>query len=58
MTPKPPSLLVGPQQAAQLLAVSESTIFRLIRRGKLKAIRVGRQWRIDRRDLKTGAAFN
>ena len=45
---------VGPLKAAQLMDVSESTILRQIRAGKLKAVRMGRQWRIEIRDLRKG----
>ena len=46
---------VGPQTAAILMAVSESTILRLIRAGKLPAVRIGRQWRILISDLRKGS---
>ncbi len=35
------------------LRVNARTIYRLIRTGELPAVRVGRQWRIRRRDLDT-----
>lgn len=47
--------LVGPKAAAALCDVSESTIKRLIKTGKLKAVRVGRQWRILVSDLRRGS---
>jgi excisionase family DNA binding protein len=46
---------VGPTKAARLLDVSESTIRRLIKSGKLKATRYGRQWRILLSDLRQGS---
>ena len=49
---------VTPRRAAQLVDGSESTILRLIRSGKLKAIRLGRQWRILLSDLRKGTADN
>ncbi len=33
------------------LRVNARTVYRLIRTGELPAVRVGRQWRIRRRDL-------
>lgn len=45
---------VGPRKAAAIVDVSESTIKRAIRAGKLPAIRVGRQWRIKISDLQRG----
>lgn len=45
---------VSPQKAAKILDVSESTIKRQIYAGTLKAIRVGRQWRILLSELRTG----
>ena len=45
-----PSLLrVG--EVASLLQVSGNTVTRLIRQGKIPAIRVGRCWRIPRDDM-------
>ncbi len=37
-----------PEQVAQQLLVSPRTVLRLIERGELRAIRVGRQWRIPK----------
>jgi len=55
VTPAPKAEAVSPQRAAVLLSVGASTILRLIRNGKLRAIRVGRQWRIKLADLQKGA---
>lgn len=52
--PKARAEAVSPQRAAEILAVSEATIRRLIKAGRLKAIRVGRQWRIALPDLRRG----
>ncbi len=38
-------------QAAQFLDVSNSTVYRFLDQGKLRAFKVGRQWRFRRRDL-------
>jgi excisionase family DNA binding protein len=56
MTPSSRAEAVSPQKAAALMDVSESTILRLIRSGKLKATRIGRQWRIAIVDLRRGTA--
>lgn len=56
MTPQIRPEAVGPRKAAAILDVSEATILRLIRSGQLKAIRVGKLWRIALNDLKKGSA--
>jgi excisionase family DNA binding protein len=56
MTPPAKPETVSPQRAAVLMAVSESTVLRLIRARKLKAIRFGRQWRIKISDLRRGTS--
>lgn len=40
--------LLDSRQAARLLNVSERTVTRLCSRGKIRARRVGRLWRINR----------
>lgn len=40
-----------PRELAELLRVSESTIRRMIRRGTLQAVAVGRQHRVPRSEL-------
>lgn len=40
--------LLDSKQAARLLNVSERTVTRLCNRGKIRARRVGRLWRINR----------
>lgn len=54
MTDTPKAEAVGPRKAAALMDVSEATILRLIRAGKLRATRIGKQWRIAIVDLKRG----
>lgn len=58
--PPPPRVkareAVGPADAATLMDVSESTIYRLIRSGRLKATRIGAQWRILIIDLRRGSS--
>ena len=39
------------EQAAEICQVSAKTIRRWIARGDLHAVKLGRQWRIHRRDL-------
>ncbi|WP_370026448.1 helix-turn-helix domain-containing protein [Planotetraspora sp. GP83] len=39
------------EQAARLLSVSKMTVYRLVHSGELPAVRVGRSFRIARRDL-------
>ena len=43
--------LLTPHEAARLLRVSQSTVYRLLARGSIPAARVGGQWRIDSADL-------
>ena len=38
-------------QTADMLGVSDRTIFTLMKTGKLKAVRIGRSVRFDRRDI-------
>ena len=46
-----PNRLMTYRQAAELLQVSERTVFTLIKRRQLKSARVGGSVRIDREDL-------
>lgn len=39
---------VSPQEGAKLLGISEPTFCRLCRSGEIKAIKVGKQWRVSR----------
>ena len=39
-------------QVRQMLGISDSTLRRLLRRGDLRACRVGRQWRFEETDLR------
>ncbi len=45
--PEEPSVLT-PRQVAERLVVHERTVIRLIERGELRALKVGRQWRIPK----------
>ena len=39
-------------QVRQMLGISDSTLRRLLRRGDLRAYRIGRQWRFEEDDLR------
>ena len=43
----PSDRLVTVQEAARYLHVSDNTAYTLIREGKLPAVRLGRQWRVN-----------
>jgi excisionase family DNA binding protein len=45
------SRLLTVAEVASLMRVSRMTVYRLIRRGQLKAIRVGRNYRVREDDL-------
>ena len=47
----PPPSLVSIRDAAEYYRVSQQTVRRMIKAGKLKVYRVGRQIRIDQDDL-------
>jgi excisionase family DNA binding protein len=49
ISPIEPVLTIG--QAAEVCQVSTKTIRRWIASGQLRAVKLGRQWRIHRRDL-------
>lgn len=40
-----------PQQAAEILAISEKTLMNWLRAGKIKGVKIGRLWRIMEQDL-------
>ena len=50
--PRPPRLLVNAREAADLLAISERTLWELTRTGELRAVRIGRAVRYDLADLR------
>jgi excisionase family DNA binding protein len=39
------------QQVAQRLQISETTLYKLARKGKIPAIKVGNQWRFKKEDI-------
>jgi excisionase family DNA binding protein len=43
--------VLSPKETARILKVSRNSIYRLLRLGKLPAMKVGRQWRIFKKDL-------
>jgi excisionase family DNA binding protein len=45
------STFLTTEEVLKYLRVKSRTLYRLIRSGDLPAVRVGRQWRIRRRDL-------
>ena len=50
--------LISITEAARMLNVSTRTVNRLCLDGKLKAVRVGCQWRINRRALRKAAGLD
>jgi excisionase family DNA binding protein len=40
------------REVAEALAVSTMTVYRLIREGELRALRIGQGWRVPEADLK------
>ena len=49
--------LISIVEAARILNVSPRTVNRLCLDGKLKAVRIGCQWRINRRALREAAGL-
>jgi len=39
------------QEIAEILKISEITIYRYIKKGKIKAIKIGKKWRIKSEEL-------
>jgi excisionase family DNA binding protein len=46
-----PSDVLTPEEAAAVLKLNLETVRRLLREGKLPGAKIGRSWRILRRDL-------
>lgn len=44
---RPSAHLISVQEVAKALSVTGRTVLRMIERGDLEAVRVGRQWRVD-----------
>lgn len=43
--------LITPEEAAELLGCGMNTIYKILKSGKLKAMRLGRIWKIPRRSV-------
>ena len=43
--------LITPEEAAELLGCGMNTIYKLLKVGKVKAMRIGRIWKIPRRAI-------
>lgn len=43
--------ILKPTEVAEFLCIHKNTVYKLIKRGDLPAFRVGKSWRIARRDL-------
>ena len=41
--------LITPEEAAELLGCGMNTMYKILKSGKLKAMRIGRIWKIPRR---------
>lgn len=50
--------LLNPKQASRILNVNERTVTRMCNAGKLKAVKVGSLWRINRDALLEYAGLN
>ncbi len=46
------------EEAAQYLRLHTSTVYRLVRRGELPAVKIGKQWRLDRETLEHSLRAN
>ena len=44
--------LLTAQEAAELLKVKKATVYEMVKRGEIPAVKIGKQVRIDRNDLK------
>ncbi len=45
------------RETANLLRISQRTVYRLIESGQLEAVRIGKQWRIPTKKLKVLTAM-
>ncbi|MFQ6016982.1 MAG: helix-turn-helix domain-containing protein [Kiloniellaceae bacterium] len=45
--------LLTPPQVAERLQVNERTVTQWLRKGHLRGFKIGKEWRISRRDLET-----
>lgn len=44
--------LITPEEAARILGCGKNSIYKILKSGKLKAIRIGRIWKIPRRAIR------
>lgn len=44
-------ILYSPEDVAKILRVSRRSIYNYIKSGKLKAVKIGREWRITEKNL-------
>lgn len=51
---EPISEYLTPREVMDLLYIGKNTLYKLLNSGELKGFRIGKQWRVSRRDL---AAF-
>lgn len=42
-------VVITPEEAADMLGCGMNTIYRILKEGKLKAMRIGRYWKIPKR---------
>ena len=42
-------VVITPEEAADMLGCGMNTIYRVLKEGKLKAMRIGRHWKIPKR---------
>ena len=45
-------MLLTPKEVVEKLKVSEQTVLRWLRNGKLKGVKVGKLWRVKEEDLR------
>lgn len=45
--------IMKPDEVAEFLCIHKNTVYKMIKRGDLPALRVGRSWRVPRRSLAT-----
>lgn len=56
MAERPQPVMLRPGEVASLLALSRSEVYRLIERGQIPAVRIGRSLRVPRRWVDEQAA--
>lgn len=56
MAERPEPIMLRPSEVATLLAISRSEVYRLIDRGEIPSVRIGRSRRVPRRWVEAQAA--